>query len=143
MAQTNKPLAILRTTLQTMADAQPRRIPHDIFRHILGFKDPRYEYVRNGGEAPTCVWRPWSRRFEETTYYNVRFGNYIEEEYPFFDVYGPNDEHRRFNGARAVERLEEDRMDNYSDLTYCPLVQISMQCEACGPDLELYQMLRR
>ena len=35
------------------------RVPHDIFKHILSFKDPRYEKVRSGegfGKTPTRVW---------------------------------------------------------------------------------------
>ena len=35
------------------------RLSHDIFKHILTFKDPRYERVRNGDPymaTPTRVW---------------------------------------------------------------------------------------
>ena len=31
-----------------------RTIPHDVFKHILSFKDPRYELVRGGGKTPSA-----------------------------------------------------------------------------------------
>ena len=30
-------------------------LPHDLFRHILSFRDPIYEYVRRFG-APSAEW---------------------------------------------------------------------------------------
>ena len=44
------------------------RIPHDIFKHILSYKDPRYEKVRAPGDpfrkTPTRVW--YTRREYES-----------------------------------------------------------------------------
>ena len=42
-------------------------IAHDIFKHILAFKDPRYEGVRNGDPymaTPTRGWQIVSERHE-------------------------------------------------------------------------------
>ena len=40
-------------------------VAHDVFKHILSFKDPRYELVRGGGKTPSAealshytVWSP-------------------------------------------------------------------------------------
>ena len=35
-------------------------IPHDVFRRILNFKDPRYEFVRAGGQTPSAQCMPYS-----------------------------------------------------------------------------------
>ena len=37
-------------------------IPHAIFKHILSYKDPRYEKVRSGIRAPPCVFYSWEQR---------------------------------------------------------------------------------
>ena len=34
-------------------------IPHDVFKRILNFKDPRYEFVRGGGKTPSAQCMPF------------------------------------------------------------------------------------
>ena len=34
-------------------------IPHDVFQRILNFKDPRYEFVRGGGQTPSAQCMPF------------------------------------------------------------------------------------
>ena len=35
-------------------------IPHDVFQRILNFKDPRYEFVRGGGQTPSAQCMPFN-----------------------------------------------------------------------------------
>ena len=48
--------------------------PHDVFRLILSFKDPRYERVRSGGDpfgkTPTNMW--YTRRAHRSRMDNVK-----------------------------------------------------------------------
>ena len=34
-------------------------VPHDVFKRILNFKDPRYEFVRGGGQTPSAQCMPF------------------------------------------------------------------------------------
>ena len=34
--------------------------PHDVFKYVLSFKDPRYELVRGGGKTPSAQCMPFS-----------------------------------------------------------------------------------
>ena len=126
------------------------RVPHDVFRHILSFKDPRYENVRSGASKP--CWRPWDRRFEEPRDYTI-LGHYAEllHQNPQFRVYEhgvSSAEEKHFHIVGAVERLEDHLDGLYWAGETVPenlpltLDELSLQCEACGPDLELYDMLR-
>ena len=36
----------------------PFFIPHDVFKYVLSFKDPRYELVRGGGKTPSAQCMP-------------------------------------------------------------------------------------
>ena len=38
----------------------PFFIPHDVFKYVLSFKDPRYELVRGGGKTPSAQRMPFS-----------------------------------------------------------------------------------
>ena len=38
----------------------PFFIPHDVFKYVLGFKDPRYELVRGGGKTPSAQCMPFN-----------------------------------------------------------------------------------
>ena len=133
------------------------RCPHDIFRHILSYKDPRYERVRSGGDpfgkTPTRVWytlREYrkSRRYPlivrrcsgDITVYNER----IPRDTLFWNE--TEDEFRVESTSRLELRMNPDMFDSGDEgADYkCPrkLADVSLQCEACGPDLELYDMLR-
>ena len=35
-------------------------VPHDLFGYILSFKDPRYEFVRGGGQTPNAQCMPFN-----------------------------------------------------------------------------------
>ena len=61
-------------------------LPHDIFRMILSYKDPRYERVREGGDpfgkTPTRVW------YTRKEYRRARIAR--GDEYPAITREGPN-----------------------------------------------------
>ena len=44
-------------------------IPHDVFQRILNFKDPRYEFVRGGGQTPSAQCMPFN---SETNFQDLR-----------------------------------------------------------------------
>ena len=44
-------------------------IPHDVFKRILNFKDPRYEFVRGGGQTPNAQCMPFN---SETNFQDLR-----------------------------------------------------------------------
>ena len=44
-------------------------IPHDVFKRILNFKDPRYEFVRGGGKTPSAQCMPLD---SETNFQDLR-----------------------------------------------------------------------
>ena len=140
-------------------------LPQAVFKHILSFKDPRYERVMNGDPymaTPTRVfvitgkdWRryktvPWVKR-EETQ------GTVDEPPKILHCVKYYRDSERNLS-LRCVDRIDDREAMLRPRLYYLFLDQpiyyhdpnaaikcsykateMSMQCEACGPDLELYQ----
>ena len=127
--------------------------PHVVFKHILSFKDPRYERVMNGNPymaTPTRVFftrdeacdanKPALFRHHDETdlspYVDVRFYiNEIGEDGSFFSP------------MQFIRHLEAsmnpiiDSDDEADDVIKCSnkVAKMSLQCEACCPDLELYQ----
>ena len=72
--------------------------------------------------------------------------------FPHYDGSWLGDTFRTYelsNGIRALERTlhpttyESDDENSPDDKCGPWPAALSLQCEACGPDLELYQMLRR
>ena len=139
------------------------RLPHSVFKLILSYKDPRYERVRNGDPyeaTPTRVWVTWeefeenrSRYTSDPTYAHrivlrkcrilmvyAGFSNFEFVEKEFMGEYAAQtaEYHRNYL------RMPPDRLDPLTDAHYTTRNGIlSRQCEACGPDLELYEMMRR
>ena len=144
----------------------PRYLPHDVFRLILSFKDPRYERVRSGGDpfgkTPTRVWytkREYRGRMDGVTRTPaiIYYGRTATSIVPSIEICV----HKRYftwwhadsvntfrvsNGIWTLGRTLHPTFYTSDDDNFpcAPLpVALSLQCEACGPDLELYQMLRR
>ena len=151
-------------------------LPLSLFKHILSFKDPRYERVRNGdpfGATPTRVWYTYKEcNKAENPYKNV-LDDYIPSEYhwgsPCIRRSGP-EKQQRLEWVHGVEITilgkyflahdahtekvvfgghlplsDSDVSDSDDEIDYdiirCSkkVAKMSLQCEACGPDLELYQ----
>ena len=127
------------------------RCPHDIFCHILSFKDPRYEHVHRGGDpfgkTPTRVW--YTRREYKgltdgikRTPAIVRYSNpVVITTYRHGLTWWQNNMERPFEVSRGIRRLELrmnsdmfDRSDNGADEKCLrKLADMSLQCEACDP----------
>ena len=142
-----------------------KTLPLDVFRHILSYKDPRYERVRSGGDpfgkTPTRVWytrreyfgfadgvkrTPAIIRYDPEYHWNP----VVITTYSRYSAWWHVDTEWRFKVSQGIRRLELrmnpdmfDSDDEGADYK-CPrkLADVSLQCEACGPDLELYDMLR-
>ena len=130
-------------------------IPHDVFKHILSFKDPTKQVgVKGGIKAPSCVFYTWKERHSAPTDAmilkyctdNVRVYKKDVPEWqgswapPGFEIL------KRFSlwetGSRYWLNNDYDR-DPYDwdvDETFPTRIgKLSMQCEPCGPDLALYR----
>ena len=128
-------------------------LPQDVFKRMLSFNDPRYERVMNGNPymaTPTRVFnilpthenfwicdRDIQRNFDMVN--NLYYGRkpifmYINRYIP--DILNRtallvcDDKPLMFQMSDAARDLEERDTR---------LAEMSLQCEACGPDLELYQ----
>ena len=140
------------------------RLPHDIFKHVLSFKDPRYERVMNGNPYMATPTRVFATTYEEYRRYNrvLPLLRRIEAPLPsdpellgiwhdVFDFRNINDAERdlRLDCLEYIARLEvklhpQDYYRKPDDAIKCSYkaIEMSLQCEACGPDLELYQRRR-
>ena len=138
------------------------RLPHNIFKLILSFNGPRYECVMNGDPymaTPTRVFYTRGehnykncttpaifrsdrvRRFPWVPWVDIKVLLYICEIHDC----GPELEFMPMWGISCLEaRLEIDSDDESDDVIRCsPKVsKMALQCEAFGPDLELYQRHR-
>ena len=142
-------------------------LPQAVFKHILSFKDPRYERVMNGDPymaTPTRVFvverkewlrykhdgAPWVERIQrKVTDFAFGFGVYYEYTEVRFSVMSINEVDRELWldplwGVRGIADLEyklHPRRRDPDAAIKCSYkaTEMSMQCEACGPDLELYQ----
>ena len=75
------------------------RLPHDIFKLVLSFKDPRYERVRNGdpfGATPTRVW------------YTYKEHKKAEDPYKNVNMYDTPSAY--YWGTSAIRRFEKPSM---------------------------------
>ena len=127
-----------------------KKMPLDIMRYILTFKDPTNEVGVPGGiKAPSCVWYTWDQRLSAPRgaiilkYSQKReLVEVLYKEYRWGDLLRA----KRFlllkTRSRYWLRSDDDR-DSDADKT-CPtrLIEMSLQCAPCGPDLELYNIIR-
>ena len=142
------------------------RLPHDVFRLILSFKDPRYERARNGDPyeaTPARVWATWKEFEENRSRYTSLLPDptyarrIVVRKCEFLMVYTgfSNFEfvERRIGGEYAVQSIEDrlnylrkdpDELETLADAHYTKRIgKLFWRCEACGPDLELYEMMRK
>ena len=153
--------------------AESRRIPHDVFRYILSFKDPTKQVGVKGGvqtDSATCV--PVDFEYPPVLgkiYYGRRWrrdfwGSYCE----FIDLWAyvyPNNiisaewqscfKSFRVNTlGRYMREQEPEKHEKALKLQTAEWTRLGMewcdegsgphqdalwlQCEACGPDIELY-----
>ena len=127
-------------------------LPQAVFKHILSFKDPRYERVMNGDPfmaTPTRVFFTRDEVCEANT--PALFRHHDETDLsPYVDVHFYINEIGEygswFSPMQFIRHLEAsmnpiiDSDDEADDVIKCSnkVAKMSMQCEACGPDLELY-----
>ena len=145
-------------------------LPQVVFKHILSFKDPRYERVMDGNPymaTPTRVFVITSKDYRR---YKVPKLTRSEFQRTDSDSEGPDEfpkilhcvkyyrDSERNLSLRCVDRIDDREAMLRPRLYYLFLDQpiyyhdpnatvkcsykateMSMQCEACGPDLELYQ----
>ena len=142
------------------------RVPHDIFRHILSFKDPRYEKVMAPGDGfgktPTRVWHtrreyigradgvcrtPAIVRYDDgcsllpvvkiVVYKRYEEWWHDHEQYPF----------RVNRGINMLERSINPDLYDYDgradECCFRTHAEMSLQCEACGPDLFVHDYARQ
>ena len=125
------------------------RCPHDIFRHMLSFKDPHYEHVRSGGDpfgkTPTRVWYTWREYcgadgVKRTPAISRCSNPVVITTYSRYFAWWHDDTQLQFEVAQGIRLLElrmnPDMFDEGADYK-CPrkLAEVSLQCDACGPDL--------
>ena len=145
-------------------------LPQVVFKHILSFKDPRYERVMDGNPymaTPTRVFvagrKEWHRYkhlyplwLKRTDFQSDRpdefgdVGSYVHSTEFCLDLncYATNTE-LSLDPMRHIRHREakihpEDYYREPDDAIKCSYkaIEMSLQCEACGPDLELYQRRR-
>ena len=127
----------------------PMYIPHDVFKHILSFKDPRYKLVRGGGKTPSA----WAMPFETGAFMDLR--NPWDGNTLFIWNQGAIEHHGKGQRQFIPNRMTGghchniiiyslyDTVDIVFDTARCclpnpPKRDLWLQCEACGPDIELY-----
>ena len=136
-------------------------LPQVVFKHILSVKDPRYERVMDGNPymaTPTRVFVITSKDYRR---YKVPKLTRSEFQITDSDSEGPDEfpdivhsvsnfrDSERNLSLRSVWRIgrreamlhpepDSDDPDAAIKCSY-KATEMSMQCEACGPDLELYQ----
>ena len=143
-------------------------LPQDIFKRILSFKDPRYERVMHVDPymaTPTRVFytrdefrkdrnrnipavsRPERRDQSDDP---IIFVHHLHEykDFGLEDNFQPmtfvhNLEYRR-NGPVDLFDSDDDSGDHSDDVIRCShkVAKMTLQCEARGPDSELYQRRR-
>ena len=129
-------------------------IPHDVFKHILGFKDPTKQVGVKGGiktDSAQCM------PIDESSYFGARADaalfilnlgtsvHYGKGQ----GVFRPNFKHEGY-GRQINIYSEDDTVDIVFDTARCclpdglvkPPSELWWQCEPCGPDLELYNVIR-
>ena len=144
-------------------------LPQVVFKHILSFKDPRYERVMNGNPymaTPTRVFvagrKEWHRYkhlyplrlkridFQSDNDRPDHINMYVKSTKFLLDLncYGTDTE-LDLIPMWHIKHLEakmhpEDIYRKPDDAIKCSYkaIEMSLQCEACGPDLELYQRRR-
>ena len=155
-----------------------RYIPHAVFRHILGFKDPTQQVgVRRGiktdsaSAMPLCVHAEMNRldvedyepvtacMVQDKLYYSRTMESYTASYNWVCEDSDPqgDGEIKIWRGMRSTSRYRSSFVDGQlggdgkiikrfvvtsRDNLRQPS-ELWLQCEACGADLELYQMLRR
>ena len=123
------------------------RIPHDLFRMILSYKDPRYELVCSGGKSPSAhALKRYVFTVPHTEYHAG--GGSITWGGPQILVSVRTGESYVVVAKFCVDRAALEFADVDSDVESVldyelnvdgRLAELSLQCEACGPDLELYK----
>ena len=128
-------------------------LPQVVFKHILSFKDPRYERVMNGNPymaTPTRVFftrdeacdanKPALFRHHDETdlspYVDVHF--YINEIVENGSLFSPMQFIRHLEASMNPIIDSDDETDGVIKRSL-KATEMSSQCEACGTDLELYQ----
>ena len=126
-------------------------LPRGVFKRILSFKDPRYGRVMGGDPymaTPTRVFNilptvdgEYIYEQEIERYFDMVNRRYYERK-PIFlytNRYYLNTLIRSSLLVCDGKPLMFRMSDAARDLEEPRLAEMTLQCEACGPDLELYQ----
>ena len=138
-------------------------LPHDVFKHILSFKDPTKQVGVKGGiktdSARAMPWNEdlidhpqeamfplplnamWIKNHSERIYHGEGQTKFVLHypEYEDFhyitieEVYWPD-----FHLYVDFDTLPCTQQSDLNDWLVKPASDLWLQCEACGPDLELY-----
>ena len=136
-------------------------IPHDVFRHILRYKDPRYEKVRAGVKADSARALPplygtilkiiLSFRAQHVLtlplYPMTGYTRFVmtRHEWPtktLLCIWDTDDIHTIVH----QDELDCEPIQEYvlnSDPLERPPSELWLQCKACGPDLFVYDYARQ
>ena len=131
-------------------------LPQAVFKHILSFKDPRYERVMDGNPymaTPTRVLftrdeacdanKPALFRHHDETdlspYVDVHF--YINEIGENGSLFSPMQFIRHLEASMNPIVDSDDETDDVIKRSN-KVARMPLQCEICGPDLELHQRRR-
>ena len=138
-------------------------LPHDIFRHILSFKAPRYGRVMNGDPCMATATRVLiiqhycngMRMNEDDIEDNFNMVRFRYRDTPvLLPMFVCRDPFTfQYNPVESSRLLVCDGKPLMFDMSsaawtvqwlYPPkLTKLSLQSEACDPDLELYQIMHR
>ena len=130
-------------------------IPHDVFKHILSFKDPTKQVGVKGGiktdsaqcmpidNSSYCGPRADAPLFMHIMGTSVHYGRGQ-------GVFRPNWKYEGRWGCSISIYSADNTVDIVFDTTRCclpdglvkPPSELWLQCEPCGPDLELYNVIR-
>ena len=120
------------------------RVPHDIFRMLLRYKDPHWEFARRGGMTPnTQTLEDIDIDAPHTAYSHTRGSiTWADSHIVVAEWVNYNDYHlgtrvlSRFSVHHyATEASDDEDVADYKCTS--KLAELPLPCEACGPGPEL------
>ena len=117
-------------------------IPHDVFKHILSFYDPQYVLVRGGIQTDSA--RAMPRHCNEADYADFVMTRYEHSTETFLYIWDTDDIDSNVlprDWDFIAEPIQEYTLLS-EPLVERPPSELWLQCEPCGPDLELYDVMR-
>ena len=120
-------------------------LPHEVFKHILSFKDPaRQVGVKGGVQAPSCVWYTWKERWtapvgglilkyrQDGLTVNVyKKSKNVRGRTFFLRIRRFSLETVRFNDRMMNDYMEPHNSD-VDGTCSTRICELALQCEPCG-----------